>query len=111
MAKVPVEDLRYAAAYRLVSDDIRRNLARQVVARDREVEALRNQIKALQEAASAREQALRPILERNDQLLKANTDLSQRVQRQKPWATIGKVTIGLCVVGVGYSVYKATAAP
>jgi hypothetical protein len=105
-ARVPVQDLRYAAAYRVIEGE--RNIAAvlEAAARGREAQALREQIKAMEEAEAIRTARIKPIVDRNTQLEEDLIKCAKKRDGLRSWATIGKVAVGLCAVGLGYSVIK-----
>jgi hypothetical protein len=89
-AKVPVQDLRYAAVYRIVEGE--RNIAAvlEAAARGREAEALREQIKAMEEKERITMTRLLPILDRNAQLEDDLQKCAKKRDRLKLWADFGK---------------------
>jgi hypothetical protein len=106
-ARVPVQDLRYAAAYRVIEGE--RNIAAvlEAAARGREAQALREQIKAMEEAEALRTARIKPIVDRNAQLEEDLIKCAKKRDGLRSWALIGKVSVGLCAVGLIYTVYTA----
>jgi hypothetical protein len=110
-AVVPVQDLRYAAAYRVVSDDWRRSVALELAARLREAQALRAELGVAQEQATLKDLRLRTVAERNIQLEDDLKACAKKRDSLRSWATIGKVFMGVCVAGAGYGIYQTTIQP
>jgi hypothetical protein len=110
-AKVPVQDLRYAAAYRIIEGE--RNLAAvlEAAARGREAEALREQIRAMEEKERLQAARIKPLADRNAQLEEDLMACARKRDGLRSWALIGKTAVGVCAVALGYTVYKSTLAP
>jgi hypothetical protein len=106
-ARVPVQDLRYAAAYRVIEGE--RNIAAvlEAAARGREAQALREQIKTMEEAEALRTARIKPIVDRNAQLEEDLKKCAKKRDGLRSWALIGKVSVGLCAMGLIYTVYTA----
>jgi hypothetical protein len=110
-AKVPVKDLRYAAAYRLISDSQRKLLAVEIAARRSEAEALRAVIKAMEEEAKLKDERVKAIVTRNGELEDGLVKCATKRDKLKPWARIGQVSVGVLALIAGYTIYSVTVAP
>ena len=110
-AAVPVQDLRYVAAYRAIEGE--RNIAAVLEAaeRGREAQALREQIRAMEEKERITMTRLRPILDRNAKLEDDLKACAKKRDGLRSWARIGQGFVGICAVALGYTVYKQTLAP
>lgn len=110
-ARVKVDDLRYVAAYRLIANDYRRNAVLEIASLRRAIDLKDEEIKEVLERETLKAERVRAIAERNAQLEEDLKKCVTRRDRLKPWATIGKVSVGVLTLVAGYTIYTATLAP
>ena len=103
---IQLVDLRIIAAKRLIADSLSHERLLVVHEQNKEIAALEEVIKLKDSELSTAKQLLHQCDESYWATMDANSKLTKKNRRLRPWATAAKVVAGAIVAGGGVYVYK-----